>query len=136
MSLTCNGRVTSCSPLWNKHSNISVATFPKVVNSYCNSSTGEEFPQTMTESETKRREIKFTRVLLPGKQRKWNKILQSEAESPTQSLRKRKGRWVLKIRNLLMERALQQKKRTNTSLQLSLLSVSWAQQQWSNQKQV
>lgn len=101
MSLTCNGRVTSCSPLWNKHSNISVATFPKVLNSYCNSSTGEEFPQTMTESETKRREIKFTRVLLPGKQRKWNKILQSEAESLTQSLRKRKGRWVLKIRNLL-----------------------------------
>lgn len=78
-----------------------MATFPKVVNSYCNSSTGEELPQAMTGGERKRRETKFPRVLLLQTQGKQNKTLQSEGESDTYNLTKIKDRWKLQMRTFI-----------------------------------
>lgn len=45
--LTCDIRITPCSPLWNKYSDVSVAELPKIFNRNCNSTTRKELFQTM-----------------------------------------------------------------------------------------
>lgn len=47
VGLTCDVRITSCSPLWDKYSNVSVPKLPEILHCNCDSTAREELFQTM-----------------------------------------------------------------------------------------
>jgi hypothetical protein len=47
LGLTCDIRIPSCSPLWDKHSDVPVAELPKILNCNCYSTATKELFQTV-----------------------------------------------------------------------------------------